>query len=449
MSEQRYSYWLKSGIYSGMQKFSMLIFGVGSVLLLTRALSIDEMGVWSLFLVFTGTIETIRQSLIKNSVIKYLNSHSKEEHVFINSAALCLNMAITLFIGLILVLFAGPMSHALKAPALAEVLYIFLPGLLLLIPFSHFEWVQNANADFKGIFWSYMSRQGLSFGLILVHFFSGHPVTLTALILYFNIGLLAGTFVSGFFAWRFLERTFVPDKQWLKKLWHFGKFTFGTNVSATIFRNTDQVLVSMMFSTTGVALYSVCIRISNLVDLPSQVLGDILFPKSAQVMDEGNRERVRYYYEKAVGVVLAICIPGSILIMLFPKFVIGIIAGEQYKDAAYLLQLTMVYGLFLPFIKQFGTIMDSTGTPQLNFAVLTIVAVINIGICTLFVHQFGLPGAPLGTMLSYLICFIITQTILYRRFGAGIGNIFRHMIGFYPDMLEVMQQRLPARWKTR
>ncbi len=55
MSEQKYSYWLKSGIYSGMQKFSMLLFGVGSVLLLTRALTIDEMGVWSLFLVFIGS----------------------------------------------------------------------------------------------------------------------------------------------------------------------------------------------------------------------------------------------------------------------------------------------------------------------------------------------------------------------------------------------------------
>lgn len=432
-----------------MQKFSMLLFGVASVKLLTNALPIPTMGVWSLFLIFTGTIETIRQSLIKNAVIKYLNSTSKEEHVLVNSGALCLNVAITFFIGLVLVLFAGPMSQGLNAPELSKVLYIFLPGLLLLIPFSHFEWIQNANADFRGVFWAYLGRQTASFGLILIHFLSGRPVSLTALIIYFDIGILVGAVISGAYARKFLQRAFMPDRQWLKKMWNFGKFTFGTNVSSTVFRNTDQVLVSIFFSTTGVALYNVCLRISNLVDLPSQVLGDILFPKSAQVMDEGNPGHVRYYYEKAVGVVLAICIPGSLFIFLFPKFVIGIIAAAKYQEAAYLLQITMAYGLFLPFIKQFGTIMDSTGMPRTNFIVMTITAVLNVGICTLFVYLFGLPGAPFGTLASFVICFIITQTILYRRFGAGIGNILRHMIQFYPDMINVLQQRLLIRWKTR
>jgi lipopolysaccharide exporter len=158
---------------------------------------------------------------------------------------------------------------------------------------------------------------------------------------------------------------------------------------------------------------------------------------------------VKFFYEKAVGVVLAICIPGSLFIMFVPKFILGIISGGEYVEAAYLLQLTMGYGLFLPFIKQFGTIMDSTGSPKLNFLVMTIIAVINIGICTVAALHFGPAGAAYGTMTSYLICFIITSSILYKKFNASIGNCFKYMFQFYPEAYQLFQQKFLLKLKAR
>ncbi|MCK7555277.1 oligosaccharide flippase family protein [Chitinophaga sedimenti] len=251
--------------------------------------------------------------------------------------------------------------------------------------------------------------------MIAIDYWVDGKVELMNLIFYYNAGIVLGTGISYVFARRFLTRKFMYNAAWLGKMWHFGKYVFATNVSSSVFRNTDQFVVSSVYGSGVVALYSVCVRIANLVDVPSQVLGDILFPKSAEVMREGNLERVKFFYEKAVGVVLAICIPGSLFIMFVPKFILSIISGGEYVEAAYLLQLTMGYGLFLPFIKQFGTIMDSTGSPKLNFPVMTIIAVLNIGICTVAALHFGPAGAAYGTMTSYLICFIITSSILYKN----------------------------------
>jgi lipopolysaccharide exporter len=449
MSEKKYSYWLQSGVYSGLQKLTVVLFGFGTVIMLTRSMSKPDMGVWSLFLIFIGYIETIRTSLIKNAVIKYLNSSEKEEHVYVNSAALCLNVFITVGIAMLLAITIVPASIFLKAPALSTVIFIFLPGMLLLIPFSHFEWVQNANADFRGVFWAYLVRQGTSFVMISIDFTLHGQVDLIRLILYFNAGIVLGTLTSYFFARRFLRNQFIYSKIWLGRMWHFGKYVFGTNLSASVFRNTDQFIVSSVYGSAAVALYGVCVRISNLVDVPSQVLGDILFPKSAEVMREGNLERVKFFYEKAVGVVMAICIPGSLLIFLLPKFILGIVGGGEYVEAAYLLQVTMAYGLFLPFIKQFGTIMDSTGFPKTNFLVMTIIAVINIGICSVFAREFGIVGAAYGTMTSYLICFIITSAILFKKFNASITNCFKYMFQFYPEVYQLFQQRFLLKLKAR
>lgn len=445
MSEQKYTYWLKSGIYSGLQKIAVLLFGIGSVLVLTRSLTKSDMGVWNLFLVYTGIIEIVRQSLIKNAVIKYINGHAEEEHPHIQSAALYLNIAITLVIGLLISIFIYPVSKLLQAPALTMVMYLFLPGLLLLIPFSHFEWTQNANADFRGIFWGYLSRQGISFLLIVAHLLLKGHITLTYLICYFDAGLLCGTIVSAFFARKFMHRQVKFHKEWLLKLWHFGKFVFGTNISSSVFRNTDQFIISSYLSTSAVALYGVCLRISNLVDVPSQVLGDILFPKTAKMMEDGNLGMVKFYYEKAVGSILAIAVPASLAIMFLPKLVITIIAGHNYLDAVPILQITIFYGLFLPFIKQFGTIMDSIGAPKTNFIVITITAACNIFICMYFTRQMGLMGAAYGTMTSYGICFVITQTILYRKLNVNLLNVGKYLLEFYPEMFSVLKLKLKTR----
>lgn len=449
MSKQKYTYWLRSGFYSGMQKFAVLLFGVGTILLLTRILSKSDMGVWNLFLVYTAFIEVIRHSLIKNAVIKYLNSEDHSHHVNINSAALILNIAVTVLIGLLIMLFMPAVSNFLQAPMLSTAMYYFLPGLMLLIPFSHFEWIQNANADFKGIFWAYLARQGIAFLLIVAHLLSGHTVTITALTIYYCIGLLAGALVSFFFVRKFLQQQFVLNRAWIKTLWHFGKYVFGTNISATVFRNTDQVIISSFLSTSAVALYGVCLRISNLVDVPSQVLSDIVFPKSAQMMEAGNLDKVRFYYEKAVGTILAMAVPVSIGILLLPKLVLTIIAGHQYVEAAHILQITMLYGLFLPFVKQFGTIMDSIGMPQINFRVMSIIAVCNIFICTWFTRRWGLYGAAYGTFTSYMLCFFTTQVIMRKKTGARLRNILKYMILFYPDIISVIQQKLLLKWKVR
>ncbi|MCK7555276.1 oligosaccharide flippase family protein [Chitinophaga sedimenti] len=163
MSDKKYAYWLQSGTYSGLQKLAVVAFGLGTTMMLTRHMSKPEMGVWALFLIFVGYIETIRTALIKNAVIKFLNSSEKTDHVYVNSAALCLNIFITVAMAIALAAGIAPVAIFLKAPALANVIYYFIPGLLLLIPFSHFEWVQNANGDFKGVFWAYLVRQGSSF----------------------------------------------------------------------------------------------------------------------------------------------------------------------------------------------------------------------------------------------------------------------------------------------
>jgi O-antigen/teichoic acid export membrane protein len=156
---------------------------------------------------------------------------------------------------------------------------------------------------------------------------------------------------------QFLVGGFVYQKKWLSKLWHFSKFVFGSGLSTLVFANASQVLLSPLLGNTSyTASQSIAARIINLTDMPSQVLSDMLFPRTAKRENAGNKELIKYYYEKTVGATLCFTIPMVVTILLFPKIIILFVAGPQYLDAIPYLQIISITGIFLAFLKQYGVI---------------------------------------------------------------------------------------------
>ena len=65
-------------------------------------------------------------------------------------------------------------------------------------------------------------------------------------------------------------------------------------LSTLVFRSADQMMLSPMMGTTVYnAFQNIALRFINLSDLPSQTLGDILFPKSAHSDNSSNPQRIK------------------------------------------------------------------------------------------------------------------------------------------------------------
>jgi lipopolysaccharide exporter len=442
MSKQKYGYWLHSGSYSLLQKLSVMLFGIASFFVLTRVLSTDHMGVWAHFLALTANIELIRHSIVKNAFVKYLNTHGGESGSEIITAALVLNIVVTAVVALLIFLLMPALSSFLKAPELTKEMNIFLLGLLFLIPFSHFEWIQISQGEFKGIFLGYLVRQGGWFLMMVIHLLYFGTVTLPIMALYYDLGILCGGVVSYFYARKFLSRKIIFIRSWFTRLWKFGRIIFGSSLSTMVFRNIDQMMVSNIVSLTAVALYNVSLRIINLLDLPSQIIGDIMFPKSSQVDAKANPERLKMMYEKSVGAVLSVIIPCGILIFIFPKLFLLILAGKKYLGAVFIIRLMLINGIFMAFIKQFATIMDSSGKAKINLSIITTMAFLSIILCYVFTKWLGLPGAVVGIIVTHSIGFCLSQYYLNKHYKIQFWNAFGYAVEFYPEMFRIFKHRL-------
>ncbi len=445
----KYSGWIHSGFFSGLQKLSVPLSGLFITMILAhKALTKQEMGVWAIFMSITAIIELIRQGLVKTALIKFINSSKGEDHRFVVGAAFFLNIIITLITGLVMFFFTPMLAAVLKAPQLQSMLYLLQIGLLLMIPFSHFEWLMYSKVLFKGLFWTYLFRQGITLLLVLVFFLIDNKVSLNTLVIIYNIGLLTGALVSYKYVKNVLVNSFIFSMQWVVSLFHFGKYVFASGLSTLVFRSADQIMLSPLLGTTTFnASQNIAMRFINLSDLPSQTLGDILFPKSAQTENSNNPSRIKYYYEKTVGASLCVVVPLVIFVSLFPKAIIYVLAGPQYYDAVPYLQLIAFTSITLAFLKQYGVIMDSTGKPFINLVTTTIIALVHVCLLFFFITYFSFIGAGYALLVSHAIGFVITQSLLYKLFGINFLNAFKYAFNFYPEFFKIVTEKLP--WKFR
>lgn len=447
--ETKYQGWIHSGFFSGLQKLSVPLSGLFITMILAHeALTTQEMGVWALFMTITSIIELLRQGLVKTSLIKFINHAAPEDHHKVVGAAFYLNAIITLLTALVMFIFTPAIATFLEAPQLKSMLYILQAGMIIMIPFSHYEWLMYGKTIFKGLFWTYFFRQGITLLLVFGVFVFQTHVPLNVLVIIYNIGLLIGALVAYRFVKPFLAGSLQLSKDWMLKLLHFGKFVFASGLSTLVFRSADQMMLSPLMGTTVFnAFQNIALRFINLSDLPSQTLGDILFPKSAHADNSSNPQKIKYYYEKTVGASLCVVVPLVLVVLLFPKLIIFVLAGPKYYAAIPYLQVVAITSVTLAFLKQYGVIMDSTGRPGVNFLTTTILAIVNVGMLYFFISKFQFMGAGYALVLSHLIGFVITQSLLYKFFRINFLNSFRYAFQFYPEFLRIIIEKLP--WKFR
>jgi lipopolysaccharide exporter len=430
---KKYAYWVQSGKYSLLQRVFVMLFGIFSFMLLARALNPDELGVWGLFLIISSIIETLRNALIRNGYVLFTHTRDEADHPGIEYAAVLTNIIYSLvFIALFLAL-GSFADKTFNSPGLGEILKYYCVVLIVLIPFSYLEIFFVTRMDFRAVFWMYFVRNGLMLaGIALFIFLKKVDINMVLLIIIYGVSATAGLITAIVFSMKHEKAIIKKDNKILPHFIGFGKYVFSNNLFSLIFRSTDSFMSASLISPVASAYYTTCARITNLVDVPSQVFGDIMFPKAAQVMKSNDREGLKRMYEKTVAATLAFTIPAILVIFLLPGFTLVVLAGNKYVEAVPVLQLVVFYGFFLPFIKQFGNIMDVLNRPQVNSLLMLIFAALNIGLNILAIKFFGIYGSAYATLLCYFLLFISTQIILTRILNISRISIFRNVIMFYP-----------------
>lgn len=419
-------------------------------MMLVRAFGKDKGSneVWALYLTILTLFETIKQGLLRNPTIKFLNLPEYANKKFeVQSAAIVINVFFSMIAIVVLVPGGTFIASALNTPELLPLLWWSFLFVILLVPFNHFEVMLQANYQFQKIFWAYFVRQGLFFsGIAIMYIFFRSHFTPMNLLLLQIVALLTGTIILYYSVKPYLLKRFHYDLVIIRHMFHFGKYIFGTNLFSNVSRSFDHfVTANTLTPIEGkeyVSYYNAVTRINNMIDVPSLAASDVLFPKNVETLQTDGLGKVKYYFERMIGTILAVIVPISLFIFVFPKFIIHIIAGPEYYGAIPILQITILFSLVRPLSYQFGSTLDAIGKPQVNFWANCCFMLFNLGLNYLFLSKFRGIGAAYASVVNYSVSFVIMIFILKKYIHVELSKIYLYALQSYKDLFALGRKLL-------
>ena len=433
-----------------MHRFSIIVFGVITYIVLVRHISPEDNGVWSLFLTIVTLIEVIKQGLLRNPLIKFLGMPENDKDQ-VQSTIIAINLVFSIVVILLVVLAGTLIASFLRTPHLYDLLLWNIVFILLLVPFNHCEVLLQAHFKYQQIFIAYFFRQGLfMIGVTLMVYVFPEYLSLENLVLLQTASLLVGTILIFISSRPFLPKKWEFSADLTKRILQFGKYVFGTNVFSNLSRFADHFVTAnaipdAVLSKRYVSYYNAVARINNLIDTPSVAVSDVLFPKNVQALELEGIEKVKYYFERMVGSIISIVLPASIIIMLLPKFTLLMIAGPKYLEAANILRIVMLIAILRPFFYQFGTTMDAIGKPELNFWYNLLLMGINFSFTYAGLYYLGRDGAAWALVAHHIVSLIIVYGVLKRHVNIQMRNIIGYVFSNYGHAFQLLRKTLDRR----
>ena len=422
-------------VLSILHRFSSTLFGFLNFFILARVLPKNELGIWSIFLFVVAAFEMSKGSLLKNTHIRLILISKNENHSIIAGSSIFVNIIFTILFIAIILLFSPNLSNWLNTgKQLSTMLMLYIPGLISMIYFAHYEAVQQSNNNFKNGFTANLIRQLLFFILLLVHFINGKNLELFTIVYYYTLGNFIGTLLFFILSRKYISYTFQYSLKTIKEILSFGGFMMGGNIITQISSNLDQLLVSRYLSTEYVGNYGIASRVMYAVEIPMNGVSEALFPTFTKASGDGDKLSFNNYLEKSIGTLIAIMLPVIIIMVCLTELIIKVIAGNNYIDANEILQIYLIITLINVFKHQSSNTLLSLGKSKLHFIITILHFVFSIGMIYLGIKEFEYLGPAYAKLLLSVVSLFMWVVLMKKLIGINLSNIIKQIIGFYPNL---------------
>ncbi|OQA31811.1 MAG: Polysaccharide biosynthesis protein [archaeon ADurb.Bin336] len=197
------------------------------------------------------------------------------------------------------------------------------------------------------------------------------------------------------FLWRF-------DFQVAKKLLSVSWPLIFSGVMIVIYMKIDQVMIGLMLSDYEVGLYSVAVKLSEVVYFLPGVIMVSLLPsliKSKLVSKKFYQERLQKLFDFMTWFPFILILP----IFFFSSQIIVFLYGQEYIIAGQTLAIS-IWALFAVFIKvAVENYLLNENLTKIIFFTSFLGSISNVLLNLIFIPFWGINGAALTTVISYLI----------------------------------------------
>lgn len=204
-----------------------------------------------------------------------------------------------------------------------------------------------------------------------------------------------------------------------KELLGQGFYFFVINLSIFSLIHADIIILGFYRPVEEVAIYAATTRLVKLVTVSLIVIYETIAPMVVELNSKNNKEQLQRVLRVAATIA---AIPTSLVLILFifkSSEVLGYLYGEYYKEGVGIMIILSIGQLVNVWSGLSNYTLSITGYHKINMYIVSIVAVVAIICCLLFVREHG----------SYAIALIISIAWIIQNILAVI--ITRYLVGVW------------------
>ncbi len=228
-----------------------------------------------------------------------------------------------------------------------------------------------------------------------------------------NVGLF------GWLLWRHVSRLEpvhrpILEPDFTRKIMRFSSWSFFTPLVMHVLTLVDRWMLTRMRTLTDVGIYSTASNISDYVFLFGALTANVLGPNLSRMWEEGRREEAVRNIHLALRVTLLALLGLALFIFAVSPWVIPILCGPEYAQAADLLWAFGIYQLFYSAFYVLGLYPILIERPQMSLFAVIAGLVVNVGLNLWLIPPLGTTGAALAAVFSMVtvVAVLLIQNLL-------------------------------------
>src|SRR6202012_192942 len=162
-------------------------------------------------------------------------------------------------------------------------------------------------------------------------------------------------------------------KATILELYHFGKYSLGTSLSANLWQFSDsfmlQTLIGGKAGYAAIAIFNLGQNLMNSVEIILRSFAATALPSLAASFNKGEEDGVIYTLKKYIGIITFMLIPIILFGWLLADLPIYIIGGGRYlhSPAANVFRILLAFSIIAPADRFFALTIDVINKPKVNF----------------------------------------------------------------------------------
>tara|TARA_R100000306_G_scaffold48922_1_gene46230 strand:- start:14678 stop:16054 length:1377 start_codon:yes stop_codon:yes gene_type:complete len=403
-------------------KVTGMLIGYIAVLLVSRMYGAEGTGVYSLTTTVLNSLAILGGLGLNTAVLRYVGQFNKLENGMANLKELfkyiCqLAFPFSIIVGILLFFLSEEVAvnvfdnptyiPALKVGAVALPFFTlnlinveFIRGLKLL---KVSEYLRSINRQLVVVI--ILSFSILSYGILDAVY-----AAVLGIILSFILSLI---FILNYFKKLKYDNTKKPDLT-RKELLRTSIPMMTTAVASFVIANAGSFFLEMYSTTNEVGVFTVCLRLAQLVSLVLIVVNTISAPKFAELYWGGKRRELQKFIHQTSKLIFFISLIISVTLIVFSNFALSLF-GEEFVDGSLALVILIVGQLINAMTGSVGILLNMTGNQKVFKNIISITTLLLIGSYIIIVPSYGLLGASIVNLFGVVVLNFSLATYVYKK----------------------------------